>query len=61
MSQESNSGQASQYGYYEVLGIGYDFVDLYNEKIDKVTAKDILRVGKKYLKKNYALGGVLAE
>ncbi len=61
MSQESNSGQASQYGYYEVLGVGYNFVDTYNGKIDKVSAEEILRVGKKYLNKNFAMGGVLAQ
>lgn len=46
MSQESNSGQASQYGMYEVLGTGYDFVDRYAANIEKVTAEDILRVEK---------------
>ena len=61
MSQESNSGQASQYGYYELLGLGYDFVNDYNKKIDKITASDVLRVGKKYFSENYALGGVLAK
>ena len=61
MSQESNSGQASQYGYYELLGPGYDFVNSYNKKIDKITASDILRIGKKYLHNNYSLGGVLAK
>jgi len=61
MSRESNSGQASQFGYYELLGLGYDFVDSYNEKIDNITASDILRVGKKYFSENYSLGGVLAK
>ena len=61
MSQESNSGQASQYGYYELLGVGYNFVETYNGNIDKVTAEDIFQVGKKYLNKNFAMGGVLAQ
>ncbi|MFC1651075.1 M16 family metallopeptidase [Candidatus Latescibacterota bacterium] len=62
MSQESNSGQASQYGYFELLGNGYEYVNEYNEKIDEVTGADILNVGKKYLNSiNYALGGVIAE
>ncbi|HDY88956.1 MAG TPA: insulinase family protein, partial [bacterium] len=62
MSQESNSGQASQYAYYELLDLGYDFVNRYNENINKITASDILRVGRKYLIiENYALGGVLAK
>ncbi|MFC1541184.1 M16 family metallopeptidase [Candidatus Latescibacterota bacterium] len=62
MSQESNSGQATQYGYYELIGNGYESVLEYNENIDEVTGADILNVGKKYLNtNNYALGGVLAE
>jgi len=61
MSQESNSGQASQCGYYELFGLGYDFVNSYNEKIDTITASDILRVGKRYFSENYSLGGVLAK
>jgi zinc protease len=62
MSQESNSGQASQYGYYELLGNGYETVDEYNDRIDTVTAADIVSVGNKYLNRgNYALGGVIAE
>ncbi len=61
MSKESNSGQASQYGHYEILGMGYDFVDKYNERVDEVTASQILEVGEKYLTENYAMGGVLAK
>ncbi len=62
MSQESNSGQANQYGYYELLGNGYETLNEYNGIIETVTAADILNVGKKYLNRyNYALGGVIAE
>jgi len=61
MEQESNAGQASKYGRYEILGIGYDFVDKYNKGIDKVTAADIINAGKKHLMTPYALGGVLAK
>ncbi|MFC1692040.1 M16 family metallopeptidase [Candidatus Latescibacterota bacterium] len=61
MSQESNAGQASQYGHYEILGIGYEFVDEYNKGIETITALDILNAGKKYLMGPYALGGVLAK
>ena len=61
MSQESNAGQASIYGYFEILGIGYERVNRYNAQIEAVSASDILRVGGKYLEENYALGGVLAE
>jgi predicted Zn-dependent peptidase len=62
MSQESNSGQATQYGYYELLGNGYETLNEYNDRIETVTAVDILNAGKKYLNRNnYALGGVIAE
>ncbi len=61
MGQESNAGQASKFGRYEILGIGYDFVDKYNKGIDKVTAADIINAGKKHLMTPYALGGVLAK
>ncbi len=61
MSQESNSGQATQYGHYEILGIGYDFLDTYAEKIERVTAEDILEAGKLYLKDNYSFGAVISE
>ena len=61
MSMESNSGQASQYAHYEIIGAGYNFVDRYDKKIDAVRAEDILRVGKKYLDLNYAMGGVIAK
>ncbi|MFC1528853.1 M16 family metallopeptidase [Candidatus Latescibacterota bacterium] len=61
MEQESNAGQASRYGHYEILGVGYDFADEFNDGIEKVTASDILKSGKKYLMKSYALGGVLAK
>ena len=61
MSQESNSGQASQLGEYEILGLGYDFGSRYNENISKISAKDIIETGRKYLEENYTLGGVLAK
>lgn len=61
MSQESNAGQASLFGHYELLGLGYDFVDKYNKSIDKITSDDVLETGKKYLLKNYALGAVLTK
>ncbi len=61
MSMESNGGQAGQYVQFETLGVGYDFVDRYVKGIEAVTADDILRVAKKYLDGNYALGGVLAQ
>jgi zinc protease len=61
MGSESNAGQASQYGLYEVLGLGYEEVDRYPDGITGVTAKDIITAGQRYLTGPYALGGVLAS
>ncbi|MFC1508739.1 M16 family metallopeptidase [Candidatus Omnitrophota bacterium] len=61
MGMESNAGQASQYAHNEIVDVGYDFVERYNKQIDAITADDVLRVGKKYLNGNYAMGGVLAK
>lgn len=61
MEQESNAGQAEKYGLYELLGMGYEFVDEYGPGIDKVTSRDIIDAGKKYLTKPYSFGGVLTE
>ncbi len=61
MSQESNSGQASHYGHYEILGIGYEFLDAYAGKIENVTAENVLETGKRYLRGNYSFGAVISE
>ncbi|MCE5250702.1 insulinase family protein [bacterium] len=61
MGMESNTGQASQYALNEILGVGYDFGDRYNEAIEKITVSDVRNVGKKYLGDNYSLGAVLAK
>ncbi|MFC1511975.1 M16 family metallopeptidase [Candidatus Latescibacterota bacterium] len=60
MSQESNAGQASQYGHYEIVGIGYDYLETYPDRIGAVESDDILRIGSTHLRDNYALGAVLA-
>lgn len=61
MGQESNAGQAAQYGQNEVLGLGYEFGDRYLAGIEKVTARDIVRVGGKYLTDAYSLGAVVVK
>ena len=61
MSMESNGGQASRYAHHEIIGVGYDFGDRYDNKISNVKAEDVLQIGKKYLLGSYALGGVLAR
>jgi len=61
MEQESNAGQASKYGHYEILGVGYEFVDEYAAGIEKIGADDVMSAGKKYLLGPYSLGAVLAK
>ncbi|HEY4706538.1 MAG TPA: pitrilysin family protein [Thermodesulfobacteriota bacterium] len=46
------SSQASDMANNELYGLGYDFSKVYPEKIDAVTAEDIMRVAKKYLDLN---------
>jgi len=58
MSQESNAGQASLLGKYELLGPGYRFVDEYPKLIASVTKEDVLKVARKYLT-YYTLGAIL--
>ena len=48
MSAETNMGQASQLGMYEILGMGYDFPDRFAEAVDAVTAEDMQRVVQTY-------------
>ncbi len=49
MSQESNMGQASLYGTYEMLGVGYPFVDEYPALIGEVTAEKVQQAARAYL------------
>jgi len=57
MGQESNASQASLAAWYEMTGLGYDFVDQYPEMINSVTADDVLRVARTYLT-DYVMTGV---
>ncbi len=61
MSLESNAGQASRYGQYEVLGLGYDFGERYLPGIERVTAEDVVRIAEECLGEGYSMGGVLAK
>lgn len=61
MSLESNGGQASRYAHHEIIGVGYDFGDRYDERIMDVDVDDVLNAGKKYLLGYYSLGGVIAR
>ena len=46
--QETNLLEASLKGYYESLGLGYDYEEKLVQSIKKVSAEDIIRVAKKY-------------
>jgi len=50
ISQETNMGQASSYGYYEAIGLSYDYAEKYINMIKQVTPEKILEVANKYLK-----------
>ncbi|KPL09879.1 hypothetical protein AMJ71_05235 [candidate division TA06 bacterium SM1_40] len=46
---QTNSSQALLYARTEAMGIGFEVVDLYQERIAGVTEEDVARVAKKYL------------
>jgi len=49
---QKNSSQASEMANNELLTLGYDELKMYPEKIERVTAEDVLRVARKYLNLN---------
>ena len=46
--QETNMLEAILKGYYEFLGLGFNFEDKLIEKINNATSEDLMRVAKKY-------------
>ena len=52
---ETNLDKASNIGGYEVLGLGYEFNDRYENLINSVTDTDIIEVANKYFNDNYIL------
>jgi len=50
IDHEDNKSQAWFLGWYELLGVGYQYDEKYLEEIRAVTAEDILRVANKYFK-----------
>jgi len=48
MAHESNSDQAHYLAYWQAMGMGADFDTAYPEMLERVTARDILRVANKY-------------
>ena len=59
MGQESNQSQAALLAQYELLGLGYQYVDRYPDLITKVTPEDVLAVAQRYLSVPPSLGAVL--
>ncbi|MFI3300680.1 MAG: pitrilysin family protein [Candidatus Gastranaerophilales bacterium] len=55
LSQETNLEKATKIGWYDTVGLGYEFGDSYEELIDSVTESDIIEVANKYFKDNYVL------
>ena len=49
---ETNSEKASNVGFFEAYGLGYDFLNTYMKMIDEVTASDIVKVANKYFTSN---------
>jgi len=53
ISQETNMEKASNIGWFEASGRGYEFKDEYQKLINQVTASDIVEVANKYFNQNY--------
>lgn len=52
---ETNLDKATNVGWYETSGRGYEFKNKYAELINSVTDADIIRVANKYFNDNYVL------
>ena len=61
ISQETNLDKASNVGWFEASGRGFDFKDKYENIINSVTASDIIEVTNKYFNQNYVSSVVEGE
>ena len=52
---ETNLQKASMSGAYELEDLGYDYLPKWIDRLNKVTAKDVQRVARKYLNEKYVL------
>lgn len=52
---ETNAQQANSCAKFDVLGLGFDYVQTIKEEIQKVTTKDLLECAQKYFNDNYTL------
>jgi predicted Zn-dependent peptidase len=58
MAMETNRGQVSRYGAYEMAGLGWDYTNQFPELIRAVTPKDIQTVAQNYF--HYRLASITA-
>ena len=49
MDRRTNARQAWYLASYEIAGVGFEFLDLYEAKVREVTAADVQRVAQRYL------------
>jgi zinc protease len=49
MDRRTNARQAWYLAFYEIAGVGYEFLDRYAADVKKVTPADVQRVAQKYL------------
>ncbi len=56
IKMQKYSYQASQMAYYELVGLGHNFVEEYPERIKRITRQKVKRAAEKYLKpQSYAI------
>ncbi len=58
-SLDSNQEMAFNLAYYETIGGGWENLFLSLDKIDRVTPEDIMRIAKKYFRKDNMVVGIL--
>ena len=58
---ETNAQQSHYLGYYELLGLGADYDNELNEKIQNVTPLDIKRIANEYLRENFVVSLLAPE
>ena len=49
MDRRTNARQAWYLAFYEIAGVGYEFLDRYAADVKKVTPADVQRVAQRYL------------
>jgi predicted Zn-dependent peptidase len=49
MDRRTNARQAWYLAFYEIAGVGHEFLDRYAADVKKVTPADVQRVAQKYL------------